>query len=98
MGRFDWGMDGPPEEAYSRVTEPERFLPMHQWALDLVDRLEKEYEVTKEEGKGMDAELESRQLSRPTIKLTPSGDTCAPVTIALHRFPQPRHPSGPLGH
>lgn len=28
MGRFNWGIDGPPQEAYSRVTEPERFAPL----------------------------------------------------------------------
>jgi len=87
MGRFDWGMEGPPEEAYSRVTEPERFMPMQQWALELVARLEHEYEVTREEGESMDAQLGGLSLSRPTIKLTPLDDSCAPVTIALTNFP-----------
>ena len=25
MGWFNWGREGPPDDAYSRVTEPERF-------------------------------------------------------------------------
>lgn len=87
MGRFDWGMEGPPEEAYSRLTEPERFMPMLEWALEVVARLEQEYEVTREEGDGMDAELEYRALARPTIKLTPLLASCAPFTIALNDFP-----------
>ena len=35
MGRFnwDWDGDGPPDDAYSRVTEPERFGPLHDWHL-----------------------------------------------------------------
>lgn len=87
MGRFDWGMEGPPEDAYSRVTEPERFLPMHDWALELVARLEQEYEVTRQEGEGIDSELENRPLSRPTIKLTPLQDSCPPITITFNDFP-----------
>ena len=87
MGRFDWGMEGPPKEAYSRVTEPERFMPMHDWALEVVARLEQEYEVARDEGEGIDTELESRSLSRPTIKLTPLPVSCAPITIVFNDFP-----------
>ena len=89
MGRFnwDWGGDGPPDDAYSRVTEPERFGPLHDWALEAVARLQSEYEVTLDEADGMDAELERAPLSRPTIKLTPLQDSCAPITIAFTEFP-----------
>ena len=89
MGRFnwDWSGDGPPDDAYSRVTEPERFGPLHDWALEAVERLQTEYEVTLDEGEGMDAELERAPLSRPTIKLTPLQDSCAPITIAFTDFP-----------
>ena len=97
MGRFNWGMEGPPEDAYSRVTEPERFLPMHQWALELVARLEAEYELNREEGQGVDAELESRDLDRPTIKLTPTGDSYASITIAFTDFPGLRVRAGQWG-
>ncbi len=94
MGRFnwDWGGDGPPDDAYSRVTEPERFGPLHDWALEAVARLQSEYEVTLDEADGMDAELERAPLSRPTIKLTPLQDSCAPITIAFTDFL--RLPSG----
>ena len=87
MGRFNWGIEGPPEDAYSRVTDQERFLPMHDWALEAVARLEQGYEVTREEGEGMDAELETRALSRPTIKLTPLQGACAPITIVFNDLP-----------
>jgi hypothetical protein len=36
---------GPDPEAYSRVTNPERFLSLHTFALALLDRLGLEYEV-----------------------------------------------------
>ena len=89
MGRlnWDWAGEGPPDEAYSRVTEPERFKPLHEWTLDAVTRLQAEYDVTLEEGDGMDVELERTALARPTIKLTPRQDSCAPITITFTDFP-----------
>ena len=89
MGRFnwDWGGEGPPDEAYSRVTEPERFAPLHGWALEAVARLQAEYEVTLEECGIADADLERSPLSRPLMKLTPVQDSAAPVTIAFTDFP-----------
>ena len=87
MGRFNWGPEGPPEDAYSRVTEPERFMPLHAWALEAVALLNTSYEVALEEGIGMDAELERRPLSRPTLKVAPLQDSCAPITIAFTDFP-----------
>lgn len=89
MGRFnwDWGGEGPPDEAYSRVTEPERFWPLHEWTLEVVDRLLTEYDVTLEENKLTDTELELSTLVRPIMKLTPSQDSCAPITIAFTDFP-----------
>ena len=89
MGRFnwDWSGEGPPDEAYSRVTEPERFRPLHEWTLEAVKRLQTEYELILEEGTGIDAELERSTLARHTMKLTPRQESCAPVTIAFTDFP-----------
>ena len=87
MGRFNWGPEGAPEEAYERVTEPERFRPLHRWALDAVMLLEADYEVRREEGTGLDAELERSPVSRPTIRLTPLRDSAAPITIAFLDLP-----------
>ena len=50
-------------------------------------RLQSEYEVTLEEGIGLDAELERVPLSRPTMRLTPLYESSAPVTIAFTDFP-----------
>ena len=52
-----WGIEGPPEEAYSRVTNPERFQPLHAAATELLDRLEREFGVERLEGHDADHEL-----------------------------------------
>ena len=36
----------PLDDAYSQFTNTERFKPLHQWALEIVARLQSEYEVT----------------------------------------------------
>ena len=87
MGWFSRGVEGPPDDAYSRVTEPELFRPLQDWALEAVARLQTEYEATLDEGMGMDTELERSPLSRTTIKVTPLQGSCAPITIAFTDFP-----------
>ena len=87
MGRFNWGREGPPEEAYSRVTEQERFSPLHEWTLDFVSHLETHYEIAREESRGLDPELETVPLARETVRITPRNDTAAPITIAFTDFP-----------
>lgn len=89
MGRFnwDWSAEGPPKEAYSRVTEPERFQPLHRWAIDLLAQLEADFEVERTEWDGPDAELERMTLARSMVKLTPTDDNCAPIIVAFTTFP-----------
>ena len=87
MGRFNWGPEGPPKEAYSRVTEPERFLPLVDWTLDLLSWLEAVYDVSREENYRLDAELERIPPTRPTIRLTPRRDASAPITVAFYDQP-----------
>ena len=84
---FSRGVEGPPDDAYSGVTEPERFRPLHDWAIEAVARLQTNYEATLDEGMGMDTELERFPLSRTTIKVTPLQGSCAPITIAFTDFP-----------
>lgn len=66
-GRFNWGPDGPPDEAYSRVTEPERFLPLVDWTPDLLSRLEDEYDVVREEAYAIDTDLERTAAVQPIV-------------------------------
>lgn len=82
-----WGPDGPPEEAYSRVTNPERFLPLHDTALEMLAALERQFDVERVEGYSLDEELAFRGLVRPTIILRPIDTEAAPITVAFTDFP-----------
>ncbi len=80
----------PPNEAYSRVTNPERFRPLHQAVLEMLDALEARFDVERVEGHGLDEELESRSrdpAARPGIALKPIGPEAAPVTVIFTEFP-----------
>jgi hypothetical protein len=81
--------DGPPVEAYSRVTNPERFAPLHEIGLKLLHRLEFEFQVDRVEGYGLDPYLETRfsAVALPTVKLTPQNIDGAPVAISFSAFP-----------
>jgi hypothetical protein len=54
-----WGLNGPPAEAYSRLTNTRRFDPLHPFAQQLLRRLEGSFAVRREEGIGLDDQLES---------------------------------------
>ena len=83
-----WGIEGPPEEAYSRVTNPERFQPLHDAATELLDRLEREFAVERLEGPDADDELGRESLARPPIRLTPHDPQAAPIVVAFTEFPE----------
>lgn len=82
----EWGPEGPPPEAYSRVTNPERFAPLLDMAGDLLDRLESEFEVTREEDYGLDERLEHNP-TRPTVRLTPTDAEAGSLTVGFTKFP-----------
>lgn len=89
-GWFSYSGSGsrkPVDEAYTRFSNQERFEPLHEWALEAVARLQRDYEVAVEEGQGMDPDLERAPLSRATLKLTPFRDDSAPITIAFTASP-----------
>ncbi len=81
-------MAAPPPEAYSRVTNPERFAPLHEIAAKLLNRLERDFDVERAEGYGLDLELEQRyHLARPTVSLLPHDPGAAPLVLAFSSFP-----------
>ena len=82
-----WGIERPPEEAYSRVTDPERFQPLHAAATELLDRLEREFAVERLEGHDADDELGRLRLARPPIRLVPQDPKAAPILVAFTDFP-----------
>jgi hypothetical protein len=85
-----WGIDGPPPEAYSRVTNPERFAPLLGFAEHLLAGLERDFDVVREEGHGLDPELVERtrvDAARPTVRLVPDAADAGSLTIAFTSFP-----------
>jgi len=88
MNRHRWGAAGPPLEAYSRVTNPERFASLHDAAAELLDRLEREFEAERRVAYGLDPELEQGcNLSRPSVALRPRDIGAAPLVVAFSDFP-----------
>ena len=86
--RSRWGPEGPPDEAYSRLTNPERFLPLHEAALELIERLRADYDVEMTEGYDpIVSGIGEDGLARPSVRLNPSDSACAPITVAFTNFP-----------
>ena len=77
----------PSSEAYSRVTNPERFAYLHEFAGELLGRLEATYAVERTEGYGLDPELESGELAQPSVRLTPADADAAPIIFNFYVFP-----------
>lgn len=78
----------PPPEAYERVTNPERFQVLHETMQTLLERLEAEFDVQREQGFGLDEDLERNfTLAVPTARLTPSDPDAAPIAVVFSDFP-----------
>lgn len=56
--------------------------------LEIMDRLESQFEVERTEGYGLDDKLERRiDLARPDVRLTPRDPESAPIAVAFSTFP-----------
>ena len=83
-----WGPEGPPPEAYSRVTNAERFRPLHGAMLEIIGRLENEFEVERRDEYGLDEELErGLDLAGPSVRLNPRNAGAAPIGVVFSKFP-----------
>jgi hypothetical protein len=69
------------------VTNPERFAPLHDMAAEWLNRLETMFDVARVEGYGLDPELESVELARPSARLMPRNTGAAPIVVAFTAFP-----------
>ena len=78
----------PPPEEYSRVTNPERFRPLHSLALEIVSRLQSEYDTVASETfvlvRGVMPPIE---WDRPPVTLAPTSKNAAPISFAFTPFP-----------
>lgn len=87
------GEESPADAAYSRVTNPERFLPLHTAMPEIIARLENDFVVERAEGYGLDEELErGMDLAHPDVKLIPADPGAAPIAVAFTDFPGLRVP------
>ncbi|MDE0432347.1 MAG: DUF6226 family protein [Caldilineaceae bacterium] len=76
------------DPAYSRVTNPERFRPLHAAMLAIIDRLERDFEVERAEGFGLDEKLErGLDLARTDVILTPRDADAPPIAVVFTAFP-----------
>jgi hypothetical protein len=82
-----WGIEGPPPEAYSRVTNPERFAPLHGSAERLLGSLERDFDVAREEGYGLDSEFKRDNAASATVRFVPRAADAGALTIAFTSFP-----------
>jgi hypothetical protein len=73
--------------AYGRVTDPERFAPLHGYALELLSSLAITVDVETIEQHGLDPHLETTGVKRPSIRLMPNDYAAAPITVSFTDFP-----------
>src|SRR2546423_13727095 len=83
---FGPGPENDPD-AYSRVTNPERFLSLHTFALALLDRLALEYDVVRTDAFTLMPNMTPFEQARTPVTLTPIAPEPAPVAIAFTTFP-----------
>ena len=88
MDGYRWGPEGPPPEAYSRVTDSERCRQLHSHMLSILERLEKTFDVERVEGSDLDDEETDRlKVVRPSMSLTPRDPAAAPISVGFTAFP-----------
>lgn len=87
MTRNDWPHGTPPLEAYSRITNPERFRPLHTLALALVDQLAVDYDVVRTSAFVLLPAMRPFEHALPSVTLTPASPRAAPIAMAFTKFP-----------
>ena len=84
-----WGPEGPPEEAYSRVTNPERYQVVVDRVRDLLDELETTYDVRTEVGSSdaWPARDDWPPADAEFVRLVPDDPGAGPLSVAFTDFP-----------
>lgn len=83
-----WGVTGPPEDAYSRTSNLDRFAGLQTVAHALIDWLRSTFDLEVDTGPHVAADL----LLQPddpihSVRLTPRSSKSAPLTFVLTSFP-----------
>jgi uncharacterized protein DUF6226 len=79
-----WGAAGPPDEAYSRVTDPQRYAPLRAIARDVLDDLRRRFDVTPHASSELDP---NRTTRAPVTMLVPSDTKSSPLSVTFTAFP-----------
>ena len=79
-----WGPAGPPDEAYSRVTDPQRYAPLHAVARDVLDDLQRRFDVTAHASSELDP---NKTGQAPVTTLVPSDPDSSPLSVTFTAFP-----------
>lgn len=78
----------PLPEAYSRVTNPERFLPLHGLALALIEQLRNDFKVEAQSTfELMPGRMQPFTPAREPVTLIPASPDAAPLSVAFTPFP-----------
>jgi hypothetical protein len=78
----------PPEDAYSRVSDSQRFAPLHVVADSLVEWLQANFDVKVEESLTVaDDLLHSQSDIIRAVRVSPQDRAAAPLTFVLTKFP-----------
>lgn len=79
-------LEDPPEEAYGRVTNPERFAPLIPAAEDLVADLEHRFDVIVTRSAAPPSKSRTVEMME-LVRITPVSAAQAPLTITFTSFP-----------
>lgn len=79
--------DEPPTEAYSRVTDAERYRVLHPFALAVLDDLEREFAVERQELDVLRGGAAEHIAVDRVVRLVPADPAAGSLTVGLTRFP-----------
>jgi hypothetical protein len=72
---------------HSRVTNRERFRPLHEAALALVSELQRRYMVEEHEGSDLEEQFQNPGIDRASLRLVPEPSDAAPLEFVFSSFP-----------
>jgi hypothetical protein len=90
IDELEWAprWDGePPPEAYTTVSEPERFAALRPFVLALLDDLEAEFDVRRETPTSIAGGVAEHVPWTDVVRLVPADPRAAPLTVAFTSFP-----------
>lgn len=79
-----WGSQGPPPEAYGRVTDAQRYRELHTVAHSLLNDLQQRFDVTRE--LSTESDRHSPEPA-PVVRLVPADPAASALTIVFDAFP-----------